>query len=137
MLLAHDTSGFAQSMSRWRLLTAYLLPSPSQDPAYIAERDRRIAEIVQTFSRAFAPWQNPKYKDSDRVRSLSATLKDAADLGLFLFTQPSELQFQWSRQSDVGPNKVAITPSLVKLTDEKGNILKEPQIMLNTTTQKA
>ncbi|KAK4693237.1 hypothetical protein P7C71_g4125, partial [Lecanoromycetidae sp. Uapishka_2] len=98
----------------------------------IAERDQRIGEIVQLFSRAFGPWKSPKYSDEERIRSLSATLKDAADLGLFMFAQPSDLQFRWSKQSELGPNTIATTPALIKLTDEKGNALSEPQVMLKT-----
>lgn len=123
-------------MSRWRLLTAYLRPKPSQDPTYISERDQRINEIVEVFSRAFAPWKSLKYSDEDRVQSLSATLKDAADLGLFMFEQPPDLQFQWSKQSEVGTNRIAIAPALIKLTDEKGNTLLEPQVMLKSVLQR-
>jgi hypothetical protein len=92
--------------------------------------------MVLVFSRAFAPWQNPKYKDEDRVRSLSAILKDAAGLGIWMFSQPSDLQFQWPKYSDMGANMVAIAPALVKLTDERGQILSEPQVIFKMTAQK-
>lgn len=123
-------------MSRWRVLTAYLRSNLAQDPVYFAERDQRISEIVQTFSRAFAPWRNLKYNDEDRARSLSATLKDAADLGIFIFAQPSDLRFRWSKQSEVGLNKTAVAPALMKLTNEKGYTLMEPWVMLETVMQK-
>lgn len=136
LLAADSIPGFSPCMSRWRVLTAYLRPRPSQDPIYIAERDQRINEIVKVFSRAFAPWKSLKYSDDDRGRSLSAILKDAADLGLFIFEQPSDLQFQWSKQSEVGTNRIAIAPALFKLSDEKGNTLLEPQVMLKSVVQR-
>lgn len=123
-------------MSRWRVLTAYLRPKPSQDRAYIAERDQRIEEIVRSFCRAFAPWKNPKYSDEDRMRSLSATLKEAADLGLFMFAQASDLQFRWSKQSEGGSNRIATAPALIKVTSEKGIMLAEPQVMLKIAVQR-
>ncbi|KAL2046616.1 hypothetical protein ABVK25_011697 [Lepraria finkii] len=128
--------GFGQSMSRWRVLTAYLRPNPLDDTSYIAQRDHQINEMVQVFSGAFAPWQNPKYKDKERVESLSAILKEAAGLGIWMFSQPSELQFQWPKHSEVGSNKVAVTPALVKLTDERGQSLSQPQVMIKIAAQK-
>ena len=92
--------------------------------------------MVRVFSRAFAPWQKSKYKDEDRIRSLSAILKDAAGLGIWMFSQPSDLQLQWPRYSDIGSNMVAIAPALVKLTDERGQILSEPQVIFKMTAQK-
>ena len=92
--------------------------------------------MVQVFSRAFAPWQNPKYKDEDRVRSLSAILKDAAGLGIWMFSQPSDLQFRWPKNSEVGANRIAVAPALVKLTDERGQSLSEPQVMIKMAAQK-
>ena len=135
-LFADIPKGFGQSMSRWRVLTAYLRPNPLDDTSYIAQRDHQINEMVQVFSRAFAPWQNPKYKDKERVESLSAILKEAAGLGIWMFSQPSELQFQWPKHSEVGSNKVAVTPALVKLTDERGQSLSQPQVMIKIATQK-
>ena len=135
-LFTYILKGFSQSMSRWRVLTAYLRPNPSDDTSYIAQRDHQINEMVQVFSRAFAPWQNPKYKDEDRVRSLSAILKDAAGLGIWMFSQPSDLQFQWPRNSEVGANRIAVAPALVKLTDERGQSLSEPQVMIKMAAQK-
>ena len=120
-------------MSRWRALTAYLRPNALEDTAYIAQRDRQINIIVQNFSIAFAPWQNPRYKDEERVRSLVAILKDAADKGIWLFSQPSEFQFQWRKLS---PGRIAVAPALVKITDERGQVLGQPQVMINMTAEK-
>ncbi len=120
-------------MSRWRALTAYLRPNALEDTAYIAQREHQINIIVENFSKAFAPWQNPRYKDEERVHSLVAILKDAADKGIWLFSQPSEFQFQWRK---LGPSRIAVAPALVKITDERGQILGEPQVMIDLTAKK-
>ena len=114
-------------MSRWRVLTSYLVLEPSKNPAYLAQRDSRVSELSQTFSRAFAPWKSSRYTDQDRIRSLTAILTDAADLGVWLFAQPSNLQFHWPRNS---ASSIAVTPSLVKTTDEQGQTLTNPQVMI-------
>lgn len=132
-IYADITEGFTQSMSRWRALTANLRPNALEDTDYIAERDRQINIIIQNFSIAFAPWQNPRYKDEERVHSLVAILKDAADKGIWLFSQPSEFQFQWRKLS---PSRIAVAPALVKVTDERGQILGKPQEMINMTATK-
>ena len=120
-------------MSRWRALTAYLRPNALEDTAYVAQRDRQINIIVRNFSIAFAPWQNPRYKDEERVRSLVAILKDAADKGIWLFSQPSEFLFQWRK---LNPGRIAVAPALVKTTDERGQVLGQPQVMINMTAEK-
>ena len=70
------------------------------------------------------------------MRSLSAIFKDAAGLGIWIFSQPSDLQFQWPKQSEVGSNGIAVAPALVKLTDERGQSLSEPQVMIKPAIQK-
>ncbi len=123
-------------MSRWRVLTAYLRPTPSQDPVYIAHRDHQIREDVGAFSRAFAPWTNLKHEDKVRNQSLSAILRSAAELGIFIFSQPSDLRFYWPKQSEVGANRVVVSPSLIKVTDERGQALAESQVMLKAVIEK-
>ena len=117
-------------MSRWRVMTAYLRPDPATDAAYIAQRDKQVSNTVQSFGKAFAPWKNTGYKDEERARSLSAILEDAANLGIFLFSQPSTLNFHWPSSSEVGPGRIVVSPALVKTTDEKGQTLVEAQVMV-------
>ena len=117
------------------MLTTYLRPDPSKDVTYIAQRDRQIHGFVRDFTRAFASWKNPKYTDGDRTRSLTAILINAADLGIWLFSQPSEFQFRWKRVNDKDAKSVAITPALVKILDEEGQKLHEPQILVHMATQ--
>ena len=111
-------------------MTAYLRPDPATDAAYIAQRDKQISNTVQSFGKAFAPWKSTGYKDEERARSLSAILEDAANLGIFLFSQPSTLNFHWPSSSEVGPGRIIVSPALVKTTDEKGQTLVEAQVMV-------
>lgn len=101
----------------------------------MAQRDDRIQKDVELFSRAFAPWRNPKHEDKARNQSLSAILRSAADLGIFIFSQPSDLRFYWPKQSGVGANKVVVAPSLIKMTNERGQTLAESQIMLKAVIE--
>lgn len=116
-------------MSQWRGLTAYLY-SVADSSSYITHRDRQISRTVEAFSRAFAPWRNLHSDDKERERSLSAILTDGAELGVWLFSQPSELRFQWPSDRTVGRDRIVVTPALVKITDEYGQRLAQPQIMV-------
>lgn len=111
-------------------MTAYIRPDPSSDRTYIADRDRKIAQSVQNFMQAFAPWMNTKYNEQDRAQALTAIFQEAAELGIFLLSQPSELVFQWPRENHLDPGRLAITPALVKLTDEYGQILGQAQVLV-------
>ncbi|KAL9001441.1 MAG: hypothetical protein Q9169_000016 [Polycauliona sp. 2 TL-2023] len=134
--IAHSKSttigkpGFEQSMSRWRELTAYLRPDPFQDAYYIAHRDRQIDVKIQAFSRAFAPWQQSAHSQQERSDSLSAIFKGAAELGIFLFSQPSQLQFRWPRPEELIQNQITVLPTLVKNTDERGRRLRRYQTLV-------
>ena len=116
-------------MSKWRVLTAYLRPSPSQDSEYILQRDHRISECVHVCAQAFEPWRDLKYTNKEQIQSLSAIFKSASELGITLFAQPTDVQFRWPDKSEVGPNRVAVAPALVKKTDEGGRALDRVQVM--------
>ena len=122
-------------MSRWRVTTAYLHPDPIKDPNYISKRDRQISDIVRSFAKAFAPWKSTGYKDEERVRSLTAILEDSANLGIFLFSQPSTLSFYWPAAGDVRSGKVVVSPALLKTADENGERLAEAWIMVDQVVQ--
>ena len=117
-------------ISRWRVMTAYLRPDPTKDTAYLAQRDRQIDDTVRAFAKAFAPWKHTDYKDEERARSLAAILEDAANMGILLFAQPSTLQFLWPSSTEVGSGRIAVSPALVKMTDEKGQGLTSPQVVV-------
>ena len=112
-------------------MTAYLRPDPLKDAAYIAQRDRQISDIVRSFAKAFAPWKSTGYKDEERAHSLSAILEDAADLGIFLFSEPSTLKFHWPAAGEVRSGRIIISPALLKTTDEKGRDLVEAKVMVD------
>ena len=122
-------------MSRWRVTTAYLHPDPTKDPNYIRKRDKQISDIVQSFARAFAPWKSTGYKDQERARSLSAILEDAANLGIFLFAQPSALNFYWPAAGDIRSGQIVVSPALLKTADENGGKLAEARIMVDQVVQ--
>lgn len=80
---------------------------------------------------AFAAWMKTKYNEQDRARSLGVILKEVAGLGMFLFSQPFEMQFQWPSANELGANGLAITPALVKITDEYGGKLGQAQVLVS------
>ena len=125
-----------RSISQWRVLTAYLRPSPADDRAYLAERRKFINSVIRAVTEAFRPWRNAKYTEAERDRSLAAILEESADLGIFIFSQRSLLQFRWPKPNELGTTKVAVTPAFVRMTDERGNPLSEGQVLIDYTIQK-
>lgn len=112
-------------------MTAYLRPDPTQDVAYIAQRDRQIKDTAESFAKAFAPWKSTGYKDEERAQSLSAILEDAANLGIYLFAQPSTMKFHWPAAGEVRSGRIVVSPALLRTTDEKGRELVEAKIMVD------
>lgn len=120
----------SQVLSTWRVLTAYLRSSCPDNTAYSAQVDEQIQNMATSFSSAFAPWKNGKYRSKDRVRNLSEILKQAADLGIWLFSQPSAFRFDWPRGTPRSMKEMTVLPGLVKETDEKGIRLKDAQVLV-------
>ena len=123
-------------MSRWRATTAYIRPDPSLDALYIADRDRKIAQLVQSFMVAFAPWIDTKYTEQVRVEELAAVLQEAAGFGIFLLSQPYELTLQWPKTDDLDLGTLTVTPALVKLTDEHGQKLGQAHVLVRELVAK-
>ncbi|KAL6718178.1 hypothetical protein ACLMJK_004266 [Lecanora helva] len=120
---------------RWRTLSAYLRPDPSSDKDYLADRDRKIAVCVQSFTKAFAPWSSKKYPDEERMQSLAKIFQQGAALGLLLFSQPAELQFTWPQKVELQRGGLALTPNLCKYADQWGQKLSHAQTI--TESRKA
>ena len=62
-------------------------------------------------------------EEDERVAELAALFKEGADLGIFLFAQPSLLEFCWP---EVGKGEVVVLPALEKVQDERGMRLDVP-----------
>lgn len=80
--------------------------------------------------RAFAPWMDPNFSGQDCVQALTALLEEAAGLGIFLWSQPSEMEFQWATDNQFDSGRLPVTPALVKLTDEHGHKLRQAQVLV-------
>ena len=123
-------------LSSWRILSASLCPNISKDQAYIDQRNARIHKASHAFLQSFQKWAKPSFSNDERLRSLVAIYREAAELGLFLFSQPSDIHFHWPDQMETGTTKAAILPSLVKLADEHGKPLANAQVLVKPTLQR-
>ena len=123
-------------MSKWRALTAYLYSNSLGKTSYSTQVDERIQNMATSFSNAFAPWKNSKYSSKDRVRNLTEILKQAADLGIWLFSQPSALRFDWPTGTPGSNRKITVLPGLVKETDERGIRLRDAQVLVEPVIER-
>ena len=71
--------------------------------------------------------------DKERADSLAVIVKEAADLGMWIFSQPSLLEFRWPKAVD---RSIVVAPALVKASDERGDLLREPHVIVEPSTQK-
>ena len=120
----------SHALSKWRALTAYLHSNSVDNAAYRARVDEQIQNMAISFSNTFAPWRNGKYRSKDRVRNVSEIIKQAADLGIWLFSQPSAFRFNWPTSNPRPSSEITALPGLVKDTDEKGIRLKDTQVLM-------
>lgn len=79
---------------------------------------------------SFAPWINTKNTEQVRVQALTTVFQESAGLGIFLLSQPHELAIQWPKANDLDPGTLAVTPALVKLTDEYGQKLGQALVLV-------
>ena len=123
-------TGFDVLYSQWRVLSSHLRPNPLLDTSYLTRRDRQIDDFSGTFTLAFHPWSDPKVPTKTLKRSLTSILKNAAELGLFLFSQPRDLQFRWFGSGSGAPKVLANLPALVMVADERGRKLAKPRTLV-------
>ncbi|PYH67807.1 uncharacterized protein BO88DRAFT_464533 [Aspergillus vadensis CBS 113365] len=118
----------ARDMFAWRMLTARL--HPEYMDLSLAAAQNNITALADNFSEAFASYRNPELSDGDRRRHLVSVVKEAAQLSVWLFTQPCSFNFSWSAPS---PGSIVILPAVIKTSDERGDILPVPQKMVEET----
>ena len=130
LLLANGSKGLSQCLSCWRVLSTHLRPDPLMDKDYLAERDHKIAESVQGFLHAFAPWAKTSLEERERVKALTVLFEEAASLGIFLFSQPSELRFRLPPETQRAEGSLVVIPALYRITDEHGQTLPREQVLV-------
>lgn len=108
----------------------FLRPDAFHKASCVIQRNERIQRLSNQFLYAFSIWAQPKYTEKERRTSLESILKEAAEYGVFLFSQPSQIEFRWPSRSQLGSNRIAVLPALDKTTDERGNILASPQVLV-------
>ncbi|KAK2746772.1 hypothetical protein FQN55_005499 [Onygenales sp. PD_40] len=122
-----------QPLFYWRMLTGYMqrrLPTPEQD-TYSASRNEHTKSIAEAFASTFAPYASSQYSEVERTRHLTSLIEAAADLEMYLFSQPCGFEFVWqSPRTD----ESVIVPGLTKVSDENGCRLADDQIMVSPAT---
>lgn len=113
----------------WRMVTSYLYTHNQTTPT---TSSGAIAEFAESFTKAFAPYSNPQFSEAERLRHLISVSKAAADLGVWLFSQPCSIEFRWTDAGFSGSQVVTI-PAVVKVSDENGERLVVPQTLAEET----
>lgn len=123
-----SASTSTRDMFAWRMLTARLHPEYMDLSSAAAQNN--ITALADSFSEAFAIYQDSELSDGDRRRHLVSVVREAAQLSVWLFTQPCSFNFSWSAPS---PGTIVVLPAVIKTSDERGDILPVPQKMVEET----
>ncbi|OJJ66473.1 hypothetical protein ASPBRDRAFT_34920 [Aspergillus brasiliensis CBS 101740] len=124
-------SGSASNSTRdifaWRMLTARLHSEYLDSTSAAAQRN--IETLADAFSEAFAIYRNPELSDADCRRHLVSVVREAAQLSVWLFTQPCSFEFNWTAP----PGSIAVLPAVMKISDERGVDLPVSQKVVEAT----
>ncbi|OAL67081.1 hypothetical protein A7C99_1496 [Trichophyton rubrum] len=117
----------------WRMLTAssYRGMPDAQKQAYLSTRAENISKAVDAFTAAFRLFANPQYLESERIRHPTKVMEDTAELGIWLFEQPCGFEFIWS---NLAAGQVVISPTVVKVSDEHGELLQATKTIVKADT---
>ena len=133
IVAAYILIDFVQNLLSNKLLTGRSTPST----AFTELRDHEITKAIRTFNGLFSPWFKAKYTDAQRDEALRTIWLEAAKVGTWLMNQPQELQFQWPEGSQASgqaeKRSLAVAPALVKITDDRGQRLSNPQTVVPAT----
>ena len=91
---------------------------------------------MTTLTTAFAAWERPGRDRQERDHGLAKLLATAADVGVLLYQQPCGYEFAWAGagekrrpvpgQPEGEAERWRKLPALLKVTDEKGALLRTP-----------
>ena len=118
-------------MSRWRVLTSYLLPSLDNNTPAEQRRDQAIHAGAQLICQAFEPWA--RGTDNARLQNLVSIMKRASEFGVTLFSQPAMFEWQWQAQGRAMQRdglQMVVMPGLDKTTDQEAQPLASPLHLL-------
>jgi hypothetical protein len=98
---------------------------------YIQQRDSAITAGVETFCNAFSPWASENNKGAVRAENLAQIMRDAADTGVLIFSQPATFRFLWDLSKDgQRRGRVVVTPAFVKVTGDDARALDRPHTVI-------
>ncbi|OJJ08299.1 hypothetical protein ASPVEDRAFT_34466 [Aspergillus versicolor CBS 583.65] len=139
-----DGSSGSAAVFNWRMLTAHLYSqtqsnttthsssnrnSKTQPSTSITEESpiQATESLAGQFTAAFNPYSFPSFTPEERTSHLETLACSAADLGVWLFSQPCSFEFDWGGS---GTAEIRVVPRVLKVADEKGGLLVTPQVLV-------
>lgn len=118
-------------MSRWKAFTAALLHDRYGSSTVTASdaRNRNVSEALQALNAVLSPFADEQRDDRERVQKLEEILKRGARFGFTLFSQPSQLDFDWNAPPSAGRGTLVISPALTQVADDSGRRLPRPRVL--------
>ena len=116
------------------MLTAHLhrTGQPGSQTTTVSLPEDAIQSLAQKFSTTFASYSDSHFPESDRLAQLSSLFRAGSELGTWLFSQPCSFAFRWDTNS-VSLDHVIVLPAVVKISDELGQQLPAPRVLVDRT----
>ncbi|BCS21559.1 uncharacterized protein APUU_21991S [Aspergillus puulaauensis] len=151
MPVVEGRSGSSAAVFNWRMLTAHLHSQASNNttptttttnsnsnrnskiqPSTTITEDSPIQateSLAGQFTAAFNPYSFPSFTPEERISHLETLACSAADLGVWLFSQPCAFEFDW-KTPGTSAGGISVVPRVLKVADEKGAPLVTPQVLV-------
>ena len=141
----HSCANFASkvleaALARWRVTTNFLLyPERNRVSTEYKINSDIITRAAEQLSNDLQPYLQSGIVSKEECKaSLEKTLRLGAAFGLKLFSQGARWSFRnWDireRNEEKGRRSLIVLPALLKITDEHGHFLQDPQVLHEETS---
>lgn len=124
-------SDLQPALSAYRVLSGYIRSDILDDPNFIREKSETSERIAAIFEQAFQYWIQRHKSSRDRVAAFRHLIDRAANLGVFLFSQPSVFFFNWEMtRKDHARKLVPVWPFLLRVFDNNAQLRAISDVMI-------
>lgn len=118
-----------QAYSEWKRLNAYLCPQSGDDPEFAKEISKVCDEISDGLGAALSPWRAQTDDNTFRQHERSLIIA-ASSVAIKIMSQSWDYKFVWNDTGASADTAIAMSPGLLKVTDDGGKLLQSPQLLV-------
>jgi hypothetical protein len=113
------------------VLSAYIRSDVQKDCHSHLAREGLVDDVAASFSAAFEYWARPERSPDQRFKMLVELLEKAANLGIFLFSQPSVFLFDWEVSAkELQTHGFPVWPRMLRIFDNNAQFRDPADLMI-------